>query len=231
MKEDVEKTKLANMNEHLSKPIDIDKFYITLLKYLSKKVDVIEDGKESTNISNINQLFDLKTIDYNRGLSSFGNDTVLYSKIVQKFYNDYKDKNLVNISNKEELTREIHTLKGLSATIGAIELYKISEELETSLDENRLKKLQQILDTIIKELSTIVYNEQQNHQKQSIDENRKIELFENLKTALKSQRPANCQKAIQDIEKYILEENEQITFDKIKGLVAKYQFKKALELI
>ncbi len=37
MKEDIEKTKLAGMQEHLNKPIDIEKLYVTLLKYISKK--------------------------------------------------------------------------------------------------------------------------------------------------------------------------------------------------
>jgi signal transduction histidine kinase/BarA-like signal transduction histidine kinase len=34
MKEDIEKTKAAKMNEHLNKPIDIDRLYEVLLKYL-----------------------------------------------------------------------------------------------------------------------------------------------------------------------------------------------------
>ena len=37
MQEDVAKTKLAGMNEQLNKPIEVEKLYTTLIKYLSKK--------------------------------------------------------------------------------------------------------------------------------------------------------------------------------------------------
>ncbi len=40
MKEDREKTKLAGMNEHLSKPINVRRIHETLLKYISKKVSI-----------------------------------------------------------------------------------------------------------------------------------------------------------------------------------------------
>ncbi|MEA3513114.1 MAG: ATP-binding protein [Campylobacterota bacterium] len=39
MKEDIEKTKLSGMQEHLNKPIEVEKLYETLLKYISKKVN------------------------------------------------------------------------------------------------------------------------------------------------------------------------------------------------
>lgn len=39
MKEDVDKTKAVGMNEHLNKPIDVEKLYDVLLKYISTKSD------------------------------------------------------------------------------------------------------------------------------------------------------------------------------------------------
>ncbi|MEA3353347.1 MAG: transporter substrate-binding domain-containing protein [Campylobacterota bacterium] len=38
MKKDIEQTKKAGMNEHLNKPIDIEKIYTILLKYIKKKL-------------------------------------------------------------------------------------------------------------------------------------------------------------------------------------------------
>jgi len=42
MVEDVEKTKQAGMQAHLNKPIEIEKFYATLLRYISKKQEAGE---------------------------------------------------------------------------------------------------------------------------------------------------------------------------------------------
>jgi len=39
MKEDVIKTQSVGMNEHINKPIEVEKLYETLLKYISKKVE------------------------------------------------------------------------------------------------------------------------------------------------------------------------------------------------
>ena len=47
MVEDIEKTQAVGMDEHLNKPIEVEKLYATLLKRLSKKVDVQEDDSET----------------------------------------------------------------------------------------------------------------------------------------------------------------------------------------
>jgi signal transduction histidine kinase/CheY-like chemotaxis protein/HPt (histidine-containing phosphotransfer) domain-containing protein len=231
MKEDVEKTKLAGMNEHLSKPIDIEQFYKMLLKYLSKKVNTIKSDTESISVSQSNDIFNLKNIDYNRGLSSFGNDTILYTKILQKFYYDYKNINLSNINNKEELYREIHTLKGLSASIGATKIYKDTKSLESEFTQTKLNELNENLKNILEELSTTIANKNNSITKSDIDSKTQIELFEQLKIALKSKRPANCKNAIKEIEKYNLDEENQAMFDKVIKLVATYKFKESLELL
>jgi len=45
MKDDIEKTKEAGMDEHLSKPMDVQKFYETLLRYITKKNIELSDIK------------------------------------------------------------------------------------------------------------------------------------------------------------------------------------------
>ena len=40
MKEDVKKTKAVGMNEHLNKPIEVDKLFATLLRYIGNKTEV-----------------------------------------------------------------------------------------------------------------------------------------------------------------------------------------------
>ncbi len=46
MKEDIQRTKKAGMNEHLNKPIDVKSLYDTLLKYISKKTDTVDTIQE-----------------------------------------------------------------------------------------------------------------------------------------------------------------------------------------
>jgi polar amino acid transport system substrate-binding protein len=232
MKEDIEKTKLVGMNEHLSKPIDVDIFYKTLLKYLSKKVDVIDSNTEYIDILDKQQVFNLQTIDYSKGLSSLNNNKVLYMKVISEFYSNYKDLNIQNIENKERLDREIHTLKGLSASIGAMSLYELTQNFENTSDMKILNRLDNELNKVLKEVSTIIKDKQELlGTKENITEVAKTELFKNLKIALNSKRPTKCKEAIKEIKKYNLTKEDQKVFDKVITLVEKYQFKDALHLL
>jgi len=89
MKEDIIKTKAIGMDEHLNKPIDIEKLYETLLKYLSKKVNK-EESILNNSIDNIT-IPKFKSIDIEVGLKYLSQNKKLYIKILNDFKNNYKD--------------------------------------------------------------------------------------------------------------------------------------------
>ena len=151
MKEDIEKTEAIGMNEHLSKPIEVDKLYEILLKYISKKSDenIILDSK------NDNIIFpQFRSIDVDLGLKYLNGNKKLYLKILNNFKTDYKDIKLDNLDdNKFELIT--HTIKGLSASIGAVTLNNILKELDSTKNRDLLPEFYKELNTVLDELKNL----------------------------------------------------------------------------
>jgi len=229
MYEDMQNTKKVGMNEHLNKPIDVEKLYETLLKYISKKVDKnIFIKKNSTKEIKIPTFI---SIDTTKGLSHMGKNTKLYLKILQNFKENHKNYSLDNL-NDDEFRLQLHTLKGLSANIGAVELSKLAQEIYNSTDRTLLPKLYSVLSIVLNELEEI---EQIKHIETSpslpLDDNVRKELFIKLKKALLSSRPKNCETVLKEIELYKIDEKDKELFLKIKTLITKYNFSEALEIL
>jgi len=138
MKEDVEKTKAVGMNEHLNKPIEVEKLYETLLKYIS-----ISDSK-----------FNFENIDSGLGLSYVANNEKLYKRLLYDFYESYKDLNFDDL-DKDEFKKVLHNLKGLSGSIGAVKLNNIITETINYNDKVAISLLNINLKNVIKDLEKL----------------------------------------------------------------------------
>jgi hypothetical protein len=79
--------------------------------------------------------------------------------------------------------------------------------------------------------SNIDIEEDSFKEKTVIDDNTKSILFEELKTAIASKRPANIKQVVEEIEKYKLLDDEQKLFDELKSFLKKYDFNNAYKLI
>ncbi len=226
MKEDIERSKNTGMNEHLNKPIDVEKLYATLLKYISKKSTVLNTEK----IEEESEIPIFENIDTVIGLKYLAGNQKLYLKILNDFYNNYTNYNFKTLGN-EEFKRAIHTLKGLSANIGASSLNRIAKEI----DETQNKELQELLDTelkiVLNELSKIVQLKKQSVSSDELNQQKRDELFLQLKESLKTAMPKKIAPVIQEIQKYKLHESDEKIFDGVKKMAKKYMFEEALELM
>lgn len=149
MAEDIEKTKAIGMNEHLNKPIDVEKLYETLYKYIHNKIDVV--SKEDIIVPNF------VNINSTLGLKHLAGNKKLYLKVLNAFYNDYNDLNLEEL-NLENLIRITHTIKGLSASMGAINLSEIAKEIENTQNKNLFPQFYEELNRVCDELSSLQIN-------------------------------------------------------------------------
>jgi len=147
MQEDIEITKQAGMVAHLGKPIDINKLYKTIDKYLNQNLQPNQNSSSSIS--------ELKHIDSKLGLKYSENSEELYKRILKIFYDKYsKGLKLENLTDKE-LENMAHSIKGVSATIGAVKLEKISKKLEKTLNRDLFEEFYNELNEVIKELKTL----------------------------------------------------------------------------
>jgi PAS domain S-box-containing protein len=232
MKEDVEKTQKVGMNDHLNKPIDVEKLYSTLLKYLSKKVQKETINKDKNNT---NDIIKLNHIDVNIGLKQLMNNQALYKKILQNFYNDYKEVNTEQLDNNSyKIT--IHTIKGLSANIGAMKLHQITKELESSKKDSILLKqfnteLSNVIDELYEYFNTKEDNSSDITTKKVLKDSEKENLFNSLKDAADDMDISKCESIIKTIEDYNLEKKDKELFQKVKTAIDEYDFDEVLVLL
>ncbi len=129
MKEDLDVTKSLGMNAHLSKPIEVDTFYEILLQYLPLGVHTSESIDSDLLEVETVVLPDFVHIDKKVGLHYLGGNVKAYKKVLQEFKTNYSDLYLEEMDD-QEIHRVAHTVKGLSATIGAPALSRVAEALE-----------------------------------------------------------------------------------------------------
>jgi len=227
--QDIEKTKKAGMNHHLNKPIEIDQLYSVLLKYLPK------DKSKNTSKDDLKDeiiLPEFDRIDTKSALFHLGGNKELYLKILKNFYEDYKELDLDNLTN-QEFKITIHTIKGLSGNIGAKELYDITKKIDETKDKSLLEQFYKDLNKVISYLSLYFKIDKHVEVKEqlTIDKKSKIRLFSKLSQSIKTNRPRNIKPFIDEIENYILTDQDKKSFIDIKKEISSYRFKDAIKLI
>ena len=225
--EDIQKSIEAGMNEHLSKPIEVEKLYRVLLKYISKKVDIpidillqkLED----------NEMPEFYSIDTDLGLLYFSGNRKLYMQIVNTFYDDYVDFTFDGLNNAE-FKRAIHTLKGLTKSIGATALHTISRELEETGTED-------LYDTFYTKLKIVTDEIGEKKEKKTVgilpeitDETR-MKLFADLKEAIVKKRTRLAFPVIEALQSYTLSEEDNDLVDIMYILLKNREFKRAWEML
>ncbi|QFR50091.1 response regulator [Sulfurimonas lithotrophica] len=224
MTEDIEKAQEAGMNKHLSKPIEVDKLFKTLLKYISKKTDITE---EKSNDSYTMDIPKFNTLDKEYGLNLVSGKNSAYIQVLKGLIK-YKEIDF-DIMEDEDLKRAMHTLKGISASAGALYLRDSAEEIEKNLNRTLLPQLVINLNEIIREIEEKI--NLNSIEKIEISKEKKDELFTKLKEALSTKRAKNIKPIIEELDKYILDEDENKIFKELKHLCSKFKFKQALGLL
>lgn len=226
MKEDASKSKKAGMTTHLNKPIDTEKLFELLLKYISKKVDIAHEEENSpTQIIPEFQYLNVKKI-VPATISSID----LYANLALQFAAQYKHFILSHESPDFKYT--LHTIKGLSGTIGAERLYWLAQELEK--DQNKaitvqfMEELVQVCDEI--EVN-FVKDEVNSNNKQQVSKENIESLFVELKKAVESKRPKRILPILAQFEMIALDYQSQKIYEKVKKLIGEYEFNQALKIL
>ncbi len=228
MKEDIEKTNAIGMNAHLSKPIDVEELYNILLKYISKKVDIKEN--HTKNSKNNITMPNFKHIDIQIGLSYLGESKPLYLKVLNNFKRDYIDIDLVQLDD-EAFKRVIHTIKGLSANIGATKLHKLAKEMDSSHDKTLLPDLTKALNDVLEDLSILEEkNDTINEGKEVLTPERREELFLKLKQAVGTKKIKASKAVLDELSQYTLMGEDKKIFEEVSLLINKFRFKEAIQL-
>jgi len=139
----------AGMNDFIAKPINPKHIIKALIKWIKPGKRKIQEPINNNN-SNI-KIPLLKNINTKDGLNRVNNNKELYQKLLLKFYNNNINlieqlKKSYKTNNSENALKLIHTIKGVSGNIGAIELFEATKEIETTLKNNSNNNIETLLD-------------------------------------------------------------------------------------
>ncbi|HEX5329217.1 response regulator [Sulfuricurvum sp.] len=126
------------MNDHIPKPIDVTQLFLTLahwIKPANPNVFVLASHDEAETLPDIPEL------EVNNTLIRMGGNIKLLRKLIGRFSQTQTDavvriNEALAFDNTESALREVHTLKSLAGTIGAILIADNAQILENMLKNN-----------------------------------------------------------------------------------------------
>lgn len=252
---DRDKCILAGMNDYLTKPIDNNKLFPALIKWIKLadreklSLEIREDISVIEKITNeVERLPELKGIDTRSGLILLGGNAKLYMSLLIKFKTDYSDmfndiKDELEKNNIEIAERFIHSIKGVAGNIGAKELQKASEEFENAIRGNRSNEFNKLLlnfknkfDEVISSLQVLGTKDKGSDEigknSKLLSNSRKLlKLLKELKPEIKNGNPKKCAIIIKKITNLKFTETVEEDVKELELLTKKYKFEKAITLL
>jgi polar amino acid transport system substrate-binding protein len=160
---DKEKSLNAGMNEHITKPINVDELYNVLTLWLKPLDFFVNKQPEDNKTDETTFLPDnSNSLNVDGGLQRLGGNKTLFNKLLKEFYQDHHNdiKQLQQAFDKKQFDdakRIIHTLKGVTGNIGADKLQQFSSQLEQCIFAKQnysmeLKLFTQEFNLLMKEL-------------------------------------------------------------------------------
>ncbi len=154
---DVKKSQEVGMQEHMSKPLNVEQFYRALLRYIShhnksgsahetlasseqltasKETQEAQEAQESIKVPIANKhMHELLTVNTADGMERAGGDKGLYKEILIEFEKQYRHSSREleeyrSTSDFDKGEKLCHDIKGVAANIGAYELSESVKNLE-----------------------------------------------------------------------------------------------------
>ena len=138
-REDKERSKAAGMDDHLGKPIDMDRLYAILRHWLSASAPT--DGGEpdevpDTDAHRASELPEsLPGFDLDKGIYLLDGDTALYRKLLLRLREKLDTEfaalpDLLRDGDREAAGRLAHTLKGSAGNLAAVDLQRLATGID-----------------------------------------------------------------------------------------------------
>jgi len=161
MADDVERCRVAGMNDHVPKPIDPDYLFNALKKWIppGKRSPQIHSDQSSGNV--LPFVLPAPMFDMSIALKAVAGSYGLLRSLLIIFRRDHRDDGAairvaLQSSDMNKMQRIVHTLKGIAGSIGAMELFTAAKDLEAFIRNNQELVTESTVEFCISALSRLV---------------------------------------------------------------------------
>jgi polar amino acid transport system substrate-binding protein len=246
----VQKVLDSGMNDCITKPIDPELLLKKLVQYIHSKdrklPDSFTEKKEWVQKKQSLPFDDLPGVDIPSGLRNARNNARLYMSVLNKFYLNHQDaaqkiRYCLDTNERQNARRLIHTIKGLSGSIGAMQLQQYSENLENAISDKEKTDHSEPLSAFEKELNSIIKTLAPHVRMMSSTENNQVltagdiqalkQLFKELLPYILDAKPVEINKVVTKINQNKWPDEFVSDIGEILDQIKRYQYKKAEQRI
>ena len=161
MNEDMARCIDAGMDDYIAKPIDPDSMFLTLRKYFAGNIAQAPVPEAKANVDTKDAIETILGIDTVSGFKRVMRNRALYYNLLERFCDGQKDttcKISEALTSKDFLLAErlAHTLKGVAANIGAGDVRDAAENVEISINKDKMDGIDRLIDTLNEQVETTI---------------------------------------------------------------------------
>ncbi|WP_415902306.1 response regulator [Neptuniibacter sp. QD29_5] len=143
MQEDIERSKTAGMDAHITKPIQPEVLLQTLTHWVTPYLH-----QPQLSASGPDPMID--GLHSGEALSRLNGNMELYERLLLQFVDEHNDTfsevaELISLNALEKAADKAHTFAGLVGNLGSTELFRLSQQLERSLRASELTEVEGLL--------------------------------------------------------------------------------------
>ena len=243
----------SGMDDYVTKPIDPADLFRMLVKwirpgtrplppdYAGARAEPPAPETESCDLSK------LGVVNPEIGLSRVAGNRKLYANLLCKFHRDYLGtpagiRSAVADGDTQRAVRIAHTVKGVAGTIGAMDLHRIAERLESALDGPAAAETEPLIDAFGTELSRVIrdldpvvacFAGEQTvaaSAKESGNSAQLASMLERLLPDLRKRKPRPCRDVMAEILASSWPEEYSRSLGEMDAMLGQYKFKETEQL-
>jgi two-component system, sensor histidine kinase and response regulator len=248
---DREKSLDAGMIDHVTKPIDPDELFASLMRWIAPREGLgAEAAKGATPPKEKGrdvQIPEIDGMDTATGIKRVGGNKGLYGNLLVKFYEEYPKADgeiaaALKNNDRELAQRLAHTVKGVAGNIGAGDLQAVSGRLELAIKEGAdadtpslIAAFGETLGRTRSALKDFVTGQQAAKGEADggrigdADELRA--LLEKLEPHLRTRKPKLCKAVMGEIRAFQWPGEFDVKVAELAKWIGKYKFKEALSVL
>ena len=216
------------MDGYLGKPVEVELLYKILLDYLPHNPNMQASTLNSEEIISLPSFVSIDTVV---GLHYCGESKKLYLSILKNFCEKYRDVDL-DLLEKSDIKSFVHTIKGLSLTIGAKSLHSLAVALEKKYSKVLVMKFHDTLSKVIVEVQDYFMEEAPLEKSvESLTDGYKKKLFLRIRMFASRRRLRQCTELLEELVQGELSAHEHALVLALQNLSENRDYKAMMELL